>query len=347
MRLLHFIIYKNNLMEKRQLGNSSVMVTPMAFGAWAIGGWMWGGAEENDAIEAIRAAYDAGITTIDTAPVYGMGRSEELVGKAMEGISRERYEILTKYGMNWETEEGEYFFDSKDNDSRPCKIYKLASRKRIIKECEDSLRRLKTDYIDLYQIHWPDATTPLDETFEAVNMLVQQGKVRAAGVCNYSTDLVEEALKTIPLASNQVPYSMIFRDVEQNVMPQAAEKNMSIIAYSPLQRGLLTGKIKTGHHFGEGDTREGNRFYTDENIRRANQLLEKVKPIADGYNASLAQLVINWTVNRPGVTCALVGARNAQQVHDNVKAFDFTLSVDELNAITAASDEFIPAEKSV
>lgn len=318
----------------------------MAFGAWAIGGWMWGGAEEKDALEAIRTSYEAGITTIDTAPAYGFGRSEELVARAMEGIARDKYELLTKFGLNWESEEGEYFFDSTDNEGRPFKMYKLASRTRIMKECEDSLRRLKTDYIDLYQIHWPDATTPLSETFEALLRLQEQGKVRAVGVCNYSTDLVDEALKTVQLASNQVPYSMVFRDIEKNVIPQAMEKNMGIIAYSPLQRGLLTGKIKPGHKFGEGDTREGNRFYTDENIRRANELLEKIKPIADVYGASLAQLVINWTVQRPGITCALVGARNAQQVSDNVKALNFTLSVDELNAITAAADEFSPAEKA-
>lgn len=333
-------------MEKRQLGNSAVMVTPMAFGAWAIGGWMWGGAEEKDAIEAIRASYEAGITTIDTAPAYGFGRSEELVARAMEGISRDKYELLTKFGLNWENEEGEYFFDSTDNEGRPFKMYKLASRSRIMKECEDSLRRLKTDYIDLYQIHWPDATTPLSETFEALQRLQEQGKVRAVGVCNYSTELVDEALRTMQLASNQVPYSMVLRDIEKNIIPQAMEKHMGIIAYSPLQRGLLTGKIKPGHKFGDGDTREGNRFYTDENIRRANALLEKIKPIADAYGASLAQLVINWTVQRPGITCALVGARNASQVSDNVKALNFTLSVDELNAITAAADEFSPAEKA-
>ncbi|HEX6914740.1 MAG TPA: aldo/keto reductase [Chitinophagaceae bacterium] len=333
-------------MEKRQLGNSGVLVTPMAFGAWAIGGWMWGGAEESDAIDAIHAAFASGITTIDTAPVYGFGRSEELVGKAMRGIPREKYQLLTKFGMNWETAEGEFYFDSVDNEGRPVKIYKLASAKRIVKECEDSLRRLGTDYIDLYQIHWPDSTTSLHETFEAVQRLIQQGKVRAAGVCNYNTALVEEALQTIQLASNQVPYSMVFRDVEKNVIPQAMEKKMSIIAYSPLQRGLLTGKIQPGHRFGAGDTREGNRFYTDENIRRANILLQKIKPIADVYQATLAQLVINWTVNRPGITCALVGARNVQQVEDNVKALSFNLSVDEMNAITAAADEFVPAEKT-
>ena len=332
-------------MELRNLGKSDVKVTPMAFGAWAIGGWMWGGAEANDAIKAIQAAYHEGITTIDTAPVYGFGRSEELVGKAMAGVARDKYQLLTKFGMNWMTEEGEYYFDTVDNEGKPFRMFKWASRQKIMQECEDSLRRLKTDYIDLYQIHWPDNTTPISETFEAVQRLVEQGKVRAAGVCNYNTEQVAEALQTIQLASNQVPYSLINRGIEKQVLPQAMENGMSIIPYSPLQRGLLTGKIKPGHTFGEGDTREGNRFYTDENIRRANALLEQIRPIADQHKATLAQLVINWTMHRPGIGCVLVGARNEQQVKDNAGALKFRLSEEEMNRVTEAADRFSLAEE--
>lgn len=327
-------------MELRKLGKSDVKVTPLAFGAWAIGGWMWGGAEVKAAIKAIKTAYEAGITTIDTAPIYGFGHSEELVGKAMEGISRDKYQILTKFGLNWQSQDGEFYFESKDNDGKPVKIYKWASKKKVIQECEDSLRRLKTDYIDLYQIHWPDVTTPVNETFEAVQRLVEQGKVRAAGVCNYNTELVNEALETIQLASNQVPYSMINRDIEQDVLPQAQEKGLDIIPYSPMQRGLLTGKIKPGHQFNEGDSREGNAFFTPENIKQANALLEKIKPVAEEHNASYAQLVLNWTINRPGVACVLAGARDEQQVKDNAKALSFTLTQEELDSITAAADSF-------
>lgn len=332
-------------MELRTLGRSDVKVTPMAYGAWAIGGWMWGGADEGDAVRSIQAAFDAGITTIDTAPVYGFGKSEELVARALEGKPRDSYQLLTKFGMNWMTEEGEYAFDTVDNDGKPFKMYKWASSQKVIQECEDSLRRLKTDYIDLYQIHWPDNTTPVSETFEAVLRLQEQGKIRAAGVCNYSVDLVEEALQTIQLASNQVPYSLINRGIEKTVIPQAIEKGMSIIPYSPLQRGLLTGKIKPGHQFGEGDTREGNRFYTDENIRRTNALLEEIRPIAEKHNATLAQVIINWTTYQPGVGCVLVGARNEQQVKDNVGALNFTLSPEELQQITALGDTFMLAEE--
>jgi aryl-alcohol dehydrogenase-like predicted oxidoreductase len=326
-------------MKLRRLGNSEVMVTPIAFGAWAVGGWMWGGADEKEALKAIRSAHDGGMTTIDTAAVYGFGKSEELVGKAMEGVPRNSYQLLTKFGLNWKTDHGEFYFDTKDESGNALKVYRWANPKKVMQECEDSLRRLKTDYIDLYQIHWADPTTPIHETFQAVEKLIQQGKVRAAGVCNYSASQVNEAMQTIPIASNQVPYSLINRDIEAEVIPQAMEHSVSIIAYSPLQRGLLTGKIKPGHQFNEGDTRQGNRFYTDENIRITNQLLEKIKPIAEKYNATLGQVVINWTLHRPGLTCALVGARNEQQVKDNLKSVSFELSAEEINQITKLADQ--------
>lgn len=327
-------------MKLKRLGNSEIQVTPIAFGAWAIGGWMWGGAEEKAAVNAVRTAFDLGITTIDTAAVYGFGRSEKLIGKALKGIDREKYQILTKYGLNWESHDGEYHFDSEDNDGNPVKIYKWSSKERVKKECEDSLRRLNTDYIDLYQIHWPDSTTPISETMEAVAELIEEGKVRAAGVCNYNVSQVEEALKTIELASNQVPYSMINRDNEKDVIPQAIEKGMHILPYSPLQRGLLTGKIKPGHKFTGYDTRKENRFFENENIKRANNLLAKMKPIAEKYDATYAQLVINWTVSQPGMGCVLVGARNEQQVKDNVQAMSFTLTDEEVAQITKFADDF-------
>jgi aryl-alcohol dehydrogenase-like predicted oxidoreductase len=331
---------KRNIMELKILGNSKVKVSPLAFGAWAIGGWMWGGTEENAALRAIKTSLDVGITTIDTAPVYGFGKSEELIGKALIDTPRDQYQILTKFGMNWESDEGEYFFETTDNNGKPIRMYKFSGRKQVKRECENSLRRLKIDYIDLLQIHWPDATTPIAETMEAVAELIQEGKVLAAGVCNYNVDQVEEALKTLQIVSNQVPYSMINREIEKDVIPQAVIKKISILPYSPLQRGLLTGKIKPHHTFSAGDTREGNRFYTPENIQRTNALLKKIKPIADAHHATVAQLVINWTLNRPAMGCVLVGARDEQQVKDNAKALDFKLSEEEMKEISLAADEF-------
>src|ERR1700730_16196501 len=186
-------------MKYRKLGNSSLELSAICFGGWAAGGWMWGGSERNDAIRAIRAAYDLGVTSIDTAPIYGQGTSEEIVGEAIRGIARDRVQILTKYGMRWDLKKGDFAFSSKNNNGSDIDIYKYAGKESIIKECEDSLKRLGTDYIDLYQIHWPDSTTPIEESMEAVIRLIEQGKVRYAGVCNYNATQMAEAAKYIDL----------------------------------------------------------------------------------------------------------------------------------------------------
>lgn len=320
-------------MKLRKLGSSEVEVTPLAFGAWAIGGWLWGGAEEKAALKALRASFDLGITTIDTAPAYGFGRSEMLVGQALEGIDRSKYQILTKYGLVWSSNRGELHLDTVDNDGNPVKMYRYANPESVIKECEESLRRLNTDYIDLLQIHWPDPTTPIADTMEAVGRLIEQGKVRAAGVCNYSTQQVDEALKTLPIVSNQVPYSMVNRRIESDIIPQALEKGLAILPYSPLQRGLLTGKIHEGYQFQEGDNRPQSAFFSAENIRRVNALLDKIRPLADAHNATLSQVVINWTSRQPAISCVLVGARDEKQVAENAGALAFELSDTEMEYI--------------
>jgi aryl-alcohol dehydrogenase-like predicted oxidoreductase len=320
-------------MQYKKLGTSEVKVTPIAFGAWAIGGWMWGGAEEKDALRALRVSYDHGVTSIDTAPVYGFGKSEELIGKAMQGISRDKYQVLTKYGMNWQTDEGEFSFDTKSNEGKPLKVYRFSSPEKVKKECEDSLRRLKTDYIDLLQIHWPDNTTPISKTMSAVAELIKEGKVLTAGVCNYNVQQVDEALKAVQLVSNQVPYSMVNRGIEKEVVPHAIQNKMSILPYSPLQRGILSGKVTSDYQFNPGDTRADSRFYKPENRQRINDFLQKLKMIADDRNVTLSQLVINWTTRQPAMDCVLVGARNEKQVLENIKSLEFKLSGEELKKI--------------
>lgn len=319
-------------MEYRTLGNSGVKVTEICFGAWAIGGWMWGGADRKEAIEALHRSIDLGITSIDTAPIYGFGLSEEIVGQALSGM-RHKVEILTKFGMRWEGTKGEYFFDSKDNSGKDVKIYKYAGKESIIQECEESLKRLKTDYIDLYQIHWNDATTPIEESMEAAYALMKEGKTKAVGVCNYSAQQMMTANETVPLASNQVPYSMVHRSIEGDVVPLALNNGIGILAYSPLQRGLLTGKITPNYSFGEGDSRPATPYFKPQNIEKVNAFLKKIKVVADDHDATLSQLVINWTIHQPGITSALVGARNAQQVEENAKALDFKLSPEEMKFI--------------
>lgn len=320
-------------MEYRKIGNSDLKVSVITFGAWAAGGWMWGKTERSDAVEAIRAAYDAGVTSIDTAPIYGQGTSEEIVGEAIKGISRDKVQLLTKFGMRWDLAKGDLAFKSQDNNGKDIDIYKYAGKESVIKECEDSLKRLGTDYIDLYQIHWPDSTTPLDETFDAVNRLIEQGKVRYAGVCNYDAQLMAEAENTIPLVSNQIPFSMVNRGVEEKTVPYCIDHGKSVLAYSPMERGLLTGKITPGYEFQEGDHRAGNPFFSDESIEKTNAFLAKIKPIAEEKGATLAQLVLRWTVERPGITIALAGARNAKQSVQNAEAATLSLSADELKFI--------------
>jgi aryl-alcohol dehydrogenase-like predicted oxidoreductase len=305
----------------------------ITFGAWATGGWMWGGTERSESIKAIQASYDAGVTSIDTAPVYGMGLSEEIVGEAIRDIPRDKIQILTKYGMRWDIASGDLAMHSKDNDGKDIDIYKFASKESIVKECEDSLRRLGTDYIDLYQIHWPDKTTPVEETMEAVSQLMKQGKIRFAGVCNYDADLMREASKHINLVSDQVPYSMVRRDIETELIPYCLEHEKAILAYSPLQRGLLTGKMNPGHQFGNDDNRGSLHYFSNENLTRVNEFLNKIKPLADEKNASLSQLVLRWTVEQPGITIALVGARDAKQALQNAASMDFDLKPDEIKFI--------------
>jgi aryl-alcohol dehydrogenase-like predicted oxidoreductase len=326
-------------MEYRKLGETNLEVSAITFGAWAAGGWMWGGNDDLEAINAMKAAYDLGITSIDTAPIYGQGKSEELVGQAIKGIPRHKVQILTKYGMRWDLTKGTFGFKTKDNDGKDIDVYKYAAKESVIKECEESLKRLGTDYIDLYQIHWPDDSTPIAETMEAILRLKEQGKIREAGVSNYSVMQMQEAEQTIKLASNQVPFSMVKRNIETDVIPYCIEHHKGILAYSPMERGLLTGKMKPGQQFGEGDHRAGLKYFKDENIKRTNAFLAKVKPLADEKNATLGQLVIRWTINRPGITVALVGARNAEQASQNAKAIEVKLNEEEMALITGELDK--------
>jgi aryl-alcohol dehydrogenase-like predicted oxidoreductase len=319
-------------MEKRKLGGSDLEISVIAFGAWAIGGWMWGGSDARDAVKAIETAIDNGMTTIDTASVYGFGLSEELVGKALKG-KRDKAQVLTKFGMSWDKKEGEYYFSTKDNAGKNIDIYKFASKKKVFEDCDDSLRRLKTDYIDLFQIHWPDTTTPVSETMEALDILIGKGKIRAAGACNYSAELLREASEKLKLASNQVPYSMVKRDIETEIVPFCIRTNTGILAYSPLQRGLLSGKIRPGHKFNEGDSRPDTPYYKEPNFSNILAFLEKVRNIAEGHHVTLSQLVLNWTIQQPGITCALAGARNPVQVLENAGAARFMLTSDEIKNI--------------
>lgn len=327
-------------MELKKLGNTEVYISPVAFGAWAIGGWMWGGTERKEAIEAISKSIELGITTIDTAPAYGFGLSEEITGEAIAG-KRDKVQILTKFGLTWGGSRGKLFMNTKDNQGNDITIYHNATKEVVIRDCEESLKRLKTDYLDLFQIHWPDPATPVEETMEALEILFKQGKILAGGVCNYDAKLLDSARKTFELASDQVPYSMLRRDIEKELVPYCIANNTGIIAYSPLQRGVLTGKFKPGHKFSDGDTRAGLPWYKKENIERINNFLSDIKPIADEKKASITQLVLRWTLQQPGINCILAGARNPEQVVDNAGTMHFRLTEEEINFINEKLDMLI------
>ncbi len=317
----------------RNLGKSDLKVSPIALGAFAIGGTMWGGNDRKDSIEAIHASIDNGVTSIDTAPFYGLGLSEELIGEALQGKDRSKVQILTKFGLVWDGSnngKGEYFFDV-DNNGRKLPVYKFSSKENIIKEVEDSLKRLKTDYIDLLMLHWADATTPISETMEAMELLKKQGKIKAAGVSNYSVEQLQEAEKTISLAVNQVPYSMLNRNIEKDLVPFTIENNIGIIAYSPMERGLLTGKYFNSEKLKQDDHRNG--YFTQYDLIKVKSFLEKITPIAESKNVTLAQLVLGWTINQKGITIALAGARNAKQAILNAQAIHTKFEQKELDEI--------------
>ena len=322
-------------MEYRKLGNTDLDLSVVTFGAWAAGGMMWGGTDHKASVDAMRASYDLGVTTFDTAPVYGMGYSEQLVGEAIKGIPRDKVQILTKFGLSWDSTLGEYYFDTVSNEGKTVQIFRNARKEAIIRECEASLKQLGTDYIDLYQIHWSDPTTPVSETMEAVAKLIEQGKVRYAGVCNYSVELMKEASKYVPLVSEQVPYSMVKRSIEAEIVPYCLSHGLGILAYSPLQRGLLTGKMNPGHTFEPNDSRIGQVWYKDENLKSINSFLKKIEPLAESKKATIGQLVIRWTLEQPGITVALVGARNVAQAVQNAAASQIHLSSNELTFITS------------
>jgi len=325
-------------MELRKLGDSEIKITPLIFGAWAIGGFKWGGTDREAAVAAIKKAIDMGINGIDTAPIYGFGLSEEIVGEAINGI-RDKVYVFTKCGLRWDLEKGEFFYETRDENGRTVRIYRYSGKEGIIFECEESLKRLKTDYIDLYQVHWPDSTTPIEETMEALDKLLKEGKIRAAGVSNYSVQQLDKARSVIDIISNQVPYSMVNRGIEADMVPYCIKNNVGILAYSPLQRGLLTGKITLEYQFKGDDHRKDNPFFTKENRIKVLELLEKIRPIAEDHNATLAQLVLAWTVRRPGITAALAGTRNPSQAEENFSALEIELSEDEMEEITRYADE--------
>lgn len=306
-------------MEKRVLGKNGPELTIIGFGAWAIGGpWQygWGKVDDNDSIEAIQTAYENGINWIDTAASYGFGHSEEVVGKAVKNF-RDKIFIATKCGLV--------------NDGRGNAVFN-SNPENIRKEVEDSLRRLQTDYIDLYQIHWPDPKTEIDKSWEMMAQLKAEGKVKFIGVSNYKKELLERCMKIEHVQSLQPPYSMLVRDYEKEVLPYCKENGIGVVAYSPMQAGLLTGKFDLSR-LAEDDWRRKSPMFNEPYLSKALKFVDQLKPIAEKHGKTVGHLALAWVLKNPATTSAIVGARNSKQTLENILAADLVLNENEMEVI--------------
>ena len=307
-------------MEPRVLGKTNIQLSPIIMGTWQTGKAMWTGIDDTQSEKAIHAAMDAGVTTFDTAEVYGNGHSEKILGKAV-GSKRDQVVILSKV-----------FSNHLKND-------------QVIDACNRSLKNLGTDYLDLFQIHWPPGSfgskkIPLEETMEALLKLKDQGKIRAIGVSNFSIDQLKAIFEIGPIESLQPPYSLLWRQAETDLLPWCSQNKVTVLAYSPMAQGLLTGKFGPDHQFEKGDHRSSNRLFQNDIYPKAQETLEALRPIAEKKGITLAQLALAWVIAKPGV-CAIAGARNAQQTIDNAKAGKVTLTEAEMEELDRISQPVV------
>lgn len=311
-------------MEYIDIGDTGVRASRVGLGAWAIGGWMWGGTEERDAIATIHSAQDRGITLVDTAAVYGYGNSEEIVGKALAGGRRAKAIVATKVALDW-TEDGE--------------VFRNGTRARIEKEIEDSLRRLQTDYIDIYQVHWPDPLTPIEETAATMKALLDAGKIRAIGVSNYSVEQMDAFRAVAPLHTSQPPFNLFERDAEREVLPYCAKHGIVGITYGALCRGLLSGTVTRDRAFTGDDLRGRDPKYQEPRLSQYLDAVDALDTLArEKYGKRVIDLAVRWLLEQPGVGIALWGARKPSQLDDVEGAMGFTIdraALGEIEAILA------------
>jgi aryl-alcohol dehydrogenase-like predicted oxidoreductase len=314
---------ENSTVPLRRLGNSDLNITPLGVGAWAIGGadWEfgWGGQDDSDSIAAIRAALDTGVNWIDTAAVYGLGHSEEVVAKALEGVSHKPY-VFTKCERRWGSDR---------------KIFPSLKAASIRQECEDSLRRLKLDVIDLYQVHWPQPDEDVEEGWTELARLKEQGKIRWMGVSNFNVAQMKRAISIAPITSLQPPYSMLVRDVEKELLPFAQANGIGVLVYSPMRAGLLTGKMtrERALNLPKDDWRSRNADFQEPKLSRNLELVEILRAIGERHGRTPGEVALAWALHNPAVTAAIVGLRSAEQVDGTLGALTFRLSDAEMPEI--------------
>ena len=316
-------------MQKRYLGNSDLSITPIGIGAWAMGGggweFSWGPQDDADSIAAIHEGLDRGMNWIDTAAVYGLGHSEEVVARALKGRSDRPY-VFTKCELVW---------DEKGVISRSLKA------ESIRREVEASLRRLQLDVIDLYQIHWPDPDADIEEGWEEMRRLQEQGKVRYIGVSNFNASQMRRAQKIAPITSLQPKYSLLAREIEESILPFAAENNIGVIVYSPMYSGLLSGAMTRERigSFASDDWRKRNANFQEPLLSRNLRLACLLRDIGSRHGRTAGEVAIAWTLHNPAVTGAIVGVRRRSQVEGIIGAGDFRLSNAELSEIENAFEQ--------
>lgn len=302
----------------RTIGNTDMKVSAIGLGTWAIGGgpW-WGTTDDAESIRTIHAAIDAGINLIDTAPVYGFGKSEEVVGKAVKG-RRDKLIISTKCGLWWNDTRGSFFFEQEGK-----KVNRSLRPDTLRLEIEQSLKRLDVDYIDIYHTHWqamPPENTPIAETMECLLKLKAEGRIRSIAVSNADCAQMDKYRQAGSIDANQPRYSMLDRTIETELVPYCLKHNISILVYSPLEQGLLTGKIGMDKKFAKAEYRNNIVWFRPENRRRVLDLLSGWEKLAKQYDCTMAQLVLAWTISQPGITAALCGARHPEQIRETAKA---------------------------
>ena len=323
-------------MEYIAAGNSDIHLSRVIFGSWAIGGWYWGGSDDRAAEKSIHAALDCGIQTFDTAPVYGMGKSEALLGSALKGNSNAV--ILTKCGLRYDSSPpGSSHFFTMEEFQPPVDVYKNLSCKSIVFECTESLKRLQRDWIDIYQIHWPLRNSDREETAEALNLLYEQGKIRSAGVCNYTVQEIIELknLLKVPFVSDQEKLSLIHRKALEGNIPYAKKNRLSFFSYGSLGQGLLTNTVSKDRRFPENDYRQKSEIMTQEYRSAVSEAFQRAESIREKYGCSYANLSSAWALASAGEnSCVISGIRQAEQALENSRACDVHLNGKEVDLLT-------------
>lgn len=333
----------------RKIGKTGMNASVVAFGTFPLGGWMWGGCDENGALGAICAALDAGVNLFDCAPLYGWGAAEELLGRAMKG-RRDKFLVATKCGLRWNgdgwtPDVGEFHFRFDDKglagDGAPGVCRRWLAPESVRWEVEQSLRRLGTDHIDIYFTHAPDATTPVEETIEVLLRLKSEGKIRAVGCSNVTPALLKQYLASGELDALQEKFNLLDRRVEQNeLLDDARSGQVSFFAYTPLENGLLTGNIKPDQTYADGDFRKNSPRFAPDNVRRVNEMLERLRPLAEDYHITPAQLAVAWNFSRYDKGHVLCGMRRLESVRENVKAGNVLLTTEETDYMARVADEY-------